>query len=323
VIDEDGALWVGDGPGGVAKIDPIRGVVLTNFVTRQPTIVTGISLAPNGDLFVLDSINLEDSDVQVVRISRADGTATVVLEDRALGDAGDVAALPNGQLLICGRGGLFEYTPGQPLRQLLSTNAFEFLPKEMVVAGDGLVYILDFFTGVVRYNFQTGQYSRVQLERNISPQGIALFVLPGSLPAWRQAFFSDFDLADPGKESTVWGDRADPDQDGAVNLAEYALDTNPVDGAEGRQGFQAGVLSGPDGPRFAVMYHVRRTDDALRYTLEASTDLRSWSDAEAEFEAVGQEPASSAFDAVFYRQRQPIGQSALRFFRLKVTRVNP
>jgi len=323
VLDEDGSLWVADGPGGVLKIDPVRGVALTNFVTHDPTLVLGVSLAPNGDLLVLDAINFESSDVQVVRIGRADGKATVVLEDPALGDAGDVISLPDGKMLICGRGGVFEFSPGQPLRQVVPTNAFVFLPKEMAVAGDGLVYILDLFNSVVRYNPQSGEYSKVQLERAIEPGGLAPYVLPTGLTAWRLALFSDFDVADPAKEATVWGDRADPDHDGLANLAEYALDTNPNDPADGPKAFLFQAVPDAGGQKLVVGYKARKTDPALRYSIEGSADLHAWVNADADFELAERSFASSVFDFVIYAQRQPIPPSGLRFFRLKIDRVNP
>lgn len=44
---------------------------------------------------------------------------------------------------------------------------------------------------------------------------------------WRQQNFSATELANPVAEATLWGDLADPDQDGMPNLIEYALTLPP------------------------------------------------------------------------------------------------
>jgi hypothetical protein len=54
---------------------------------------------------------------------------------------------------------------------------------------------------------------------------------PHGLAAWRQQYFSAADLADPAKESTVWGDQADPDGDGRSNFQEFVAGTAPTDAA--------------------------------------------------------------------------------------------
>ncbi len=48
-----------------------------------------------------------------------------------------------------------------------------------------------------------------------------------SLAAYRAARFSATDLADPAKETTVWGNQADADGDGANTLTEYFSGTDP------------------------------------------------------------------------------------------------
>ena len=49
-----------------------------------------------------------------------------------------------------------------------------------------------------------------------------------SLEIWQQAHFDPADLADAGKEATVWGREADPDRDGLDNLMEFSLGGNPL-----------------------------------------------------------------------------------------------
>ena len=49
----------------------------------------------------------------------------------------------------------------------------------------------------------------------------------GPYELWRMNNFSPADLGDPASESTIWGDLADPDMDGLINLLEYALAGDP------------------------------------------------------------------------------------------------
>lgn len=44
---------------------------------------------------------------------------------------------------------------------------------------------------------------------------------------WRQQYFSAAELASAAVEPILWGDQADPDQDGLANLLEYALALSP------------------------------------------------------------------------------------------------
>ena len=65
-----------------------------------------------------------------------------------------------------------------------------------------------------------------------------------TVDSWRMQYFSANDLATPSLESTVWGDTADPDRDGRINLMEYALGLNPVS----REGTDTAIVSSePDG----------------------------------------------------------------------------
>jgi len=91
--------------------------------------------------------------------------------------------------------------------------------------------------------------------------------------AWRAARFSAAELAQPA----ISGDTADPDGDGLNNLLEYAFDRNP------RRADGMGVLQTTmetevgTGLRYLVVSFTRRkapTD--LTYTVEMSTDLKTW-----------------------------------------------
>jgi hypothetical protein len=89
---------------------------------------------------------------------------------------------------------------------------------------------------------------------------------PAGLSAWRQQYFSAADLANPAKETTVWGDTADPDGDGRSNLQEYVAGTVPTNAAS-RLVFS--VERGVGAVRFRITPRV----DGRTYTVLVSNNL--------------------------------------------------
>lgn len=55
-----------------------------------------------------------------------------------------------------------------------------------------------------------------------------MFRIGSTLDLFRAVNFSAADLADPSKEATVWGDKADPDMDGQSNFFEFVAGLNPT-----------------------------------------------------------------------------------------------
>jgi hypothetical protein len=94
---------------------------------------------------------------------------------------------------------------------------------------------------------------------------------------WRSQYFNPGDLADHAKESTVWGDLADPDLDGFSNLAEYALSGSPVAAAS------APVLSAelfpftPTDYRLRASFRQREGVTGVTITPQFSDNLLAWS----------------------------------------------
>jgi len=88
---------------------------------------------------------------------------------------------------------------------------------------------------------------------------------------WLAEHFAADDLADPAREADLWGEAADPDQDGVANLLEYLAGRNPWE-ADGGAVLEARVADG----KFLLSY--RRSKAAVEgaYQVEWSTDLQSW-----------------------------------------------
>ena len=83
-----------------------------------------------------------------------------------------------------------------------------------------------------------------------------------SLESWRDQFFDSPDNTGDG------ADQADPDNDGLVNLVEYAIGTDPTAATVNQ------VVAGRDG-NFLTLTYPRRSpaDPALTYTVQGSSDL--------------------------------------------------
>ena len=81
--------------------------------------------------------------------------------------------------------------------------------------------------------------------------------------------FTSEQLADAALEASVWGELADPDEDGRANLLEYAQATNPNDAAADPLAMRAMV----EGDVFQVVVRVRKDDPTLSVEVESSSSL--------------------------------------------------
>jgi len=71
---------------------------------------------------------------------------------------------------------------------------------------------------------------------------ITITVVGAAMESWLMAQFSAADLADPAREATIWGPKADPDSDGLDNLMEYALGLIPTSGQDAGQGVTSAIM---------------------------------------------------------------------------------
>jgi cyclophilin family peptidyl-prolyl cis-trans isomerase len=109
---------------------------------------------------------------------------------------------------------------------------------------------------------------------------------------------------------------ADPDGDGSSNLLEYAFGGDPL---------AAAVIPGQPAPEAGggVVFY-QKTNSALLYTVEVSTDLKTWTTVWQSTDglanaAVFAHSSVSGFDVITIRQFPVGNQPARRFWRVKVT----
>jgi sialate O-acetylesterase len=135
--------------------------------------------------------------------------------------------------------------------------------------------------------------------------------------AWRHECFTVNQLGDSGQESTVWGDTADPDGDGTVNLLEYAWALNPLESNQPPDSLAILFENGEIKARFLKSKKID-TDPSVTVGIQTSPDLT---------DSEGWTPIGTS--DVFYQDR---GETELReillpqdpqtqFVRLVVSRV--
>lgn len=149
--------------------------------------------------------------------------------------------------------------------------------------------------------------------------------------AWAAGVFTTAQLADPN----VSGPAADPDNDGLINLLEYAFNLNPLTADRdtaptGDRGIPRGAIVRAFDPvtqsdqDFLEITFVRRKEPVdLNYQVEHSTDLQNWSDALAapavlavsNLQDVG---PPGTLERVTYRGTLRTGSSLQRFIRVRV-----
>ena len=102
----------------------------------------------------------------------------------------------------------------------------------------------------------------------------------------------------------------DPDRDGAPNLLEFALGSNPASGSA------TGLpLPSINGDTLSITYQ-RYTGCDLSFIVEASHDLVSWSSATVTESMIASSGSLQTWKAV---DTSPVSSGARRYLRVRVT----
>ena len=142
---------------------------------------------------------------------------------------------------------------------------------------------------------------------------------------WRIANFTAADLANLAKESTVWGNLADPDNDGLDNLLEYALGQSPLVAQTGG----LPTLGTSSGGRMTLTFQRDPSLTDIDYIVEASPDLTSWTPIATSTGGGAMHKLEGAFavaetgaslKAVTVEDGELISEASKRYFRLKIHR---
>lgn len=140
-----------------------------------------------------------------------------------------------------------------------------------------------------------------------------------TLADWRSQHFTAADLADPAKESTVWGLLADPDRNGFSNALEYALGGLPAGSPSPSAVSTALFAASPAAHYLRASYRVREGTTGVTITPEVSNDLVSWSSGTTVIDGPVSQGDGSAIITVQDNTALEFVPAGRRFFRIKVT----
>ena len=141
-----------------------------------------------------------------------------------------------------------------------------------------------------------------------------------SLDLWRATYFSSTDLQNPAKEATLWGDLADPDNDGRNNLMEFALGLNPLGSESQDAALVSGTVNSGGNQYLTLTFNSRINEPLLQYIPEVSGDNVNWS---AAAQRISTTPINADFERVTWQDTVPITPQAARFMRLRVVKNSP
>lgn len=144
---------------------------------------------------------------------------------------------------------------------------------------------------------------------NVCSRRVAINVTT-TFTLWQQAKFTASELAD----SAISGPNADPDQDGIVNLLEYAFGLEPKI-PETNAAPAAVITNG----YFTLTYNQYKAATDLTFTVEVSNDLVIWNSGPAYFTTV-QTIDNGPTQTVTVRETSLVSSASQRFVRLKLSR---
>ena len=143
---------------------------------------------------------------------------------------------------------------------------------------------------------------------------------PTPLEIWRGQHFSAADLADPTKESSVWGNDADPERDGNPNGKEYAFGGDPLDPSDAHLHVGVQVTTGAGGePVLELTYWQRSNDPALTFKHEVTSDLQVWNSGAAYTAVVSVIPVDAEIQQVTFKETGLGATGGRSFGRVSVT----
>jgi hypothetical protein len=155
--------------------------------------------------------------------------------------------------------------------------------------------------------------------------GIALSrpVVASPYASWATNHFSAEELGNPAHEATIWGEMADPDSDGRLNLLEFAQGTDPRDSSLDPAAFQLSLIEESAEELIAVVFRLRKDDPTLFFALESSPSLGEggWqNDQFTERPPRTDDPANAGYEFIIVHSPVINAGSPKLFARLQVSR---
>ena len=279
-MEADGRVFLG---GDYATIQGVAGITVARLFTGMPGVPGTIQLAASA-------------------LSGNEGTTLTVTATRTGGSYGATSMNYGTQT---GTAASTRYTPAAGT---LSWADGDAASKTFTVSliNDGITEAAQTFTlnlGVPIGGVVPGSPGTATVTVSTSPYGI-----------WQQARFSFTDL----QNSSIIGDKADPDADGISNLLEYAFGFDPKT-ANTSQGYSTSTQNVTGVNYLTLTYRTQPTATDLTYTPMSGPDLQTWNGVPVQ---VGT-PVSNGdgTQSTTFRDSVPESSGPRRFMRLQVTRT--
>lgn len=165
-VERDGSILVADGVEGIKHVHPVSGAISVLSSGGSLVLPAGVTVAPNGDIFVADLSALAGQASRIVRLDPASGAQTIVSSGANLVAPVGIAMDKNGMLVVSDAatfgGGSFDSVlridPASGAQTVLATNNLLSLPTGIATASGGRVLIANGGSGaVVQIDGTTGE----------------------------------------------------------------------------------------------------------------------------------------------------------------------
>jgi len=285
--------------------DPL--ISVETFTSASWTAYTSIASAVGSGGVVRTTFEAQGGKVYWVRVDSANGTAGQVKMDWVLGSRPWIVTEPVGKVVGAGAElRLGVGVTGQPAPNYIWKKDGDVLGGQ---TGPELVI------NTARVE-DSGTYSVMASNVLGTAQSASVEVrVKGGIEGWRMRYFSSADLADAGKQSTVWGDEADSDRDGRKNLLEYALGLNPTKSEI--LSIEATMVSG----KAQLKVKQRKNDSILTCGIEAGWSQGSFTS--SGINILSESDIDSEFKWVTYQDSTSPSPGSPRYYRFKASIGSP
>lgn len=200
-VEADGNILVGSML-GLLRIDPISGATLTTFSGNNLDFPAGVTVAPDGQIFVTDVGAFAGKPSQIIKIDPLSGAQQVITTGNLLAVPADLVLDSDGMIFVAdgpmGTNNVIQVNPTSGEQTLVSTGTNISLPAAIKILGGNLVTANGGNASVVTVNALSGEqgvlYSGSLLTK---PFGLAVVNHPPTISAINTIFTKQDTVAGP------------------------------------------------------------------------------------------------------------------------------
>jgi len=190
-VEANGSILVPDGTNGLLRVNPMTGVASVLSAGDPFVYPKGVTVAPDGTIFVTDLSAMRGQPSRVIRVQPGSGAATLVTTNNLLVLPTGIAVDGQGMLLVADGASfagpaffdmVVRVNPADGSQTLVSTNGLLALPTGLALGSDGAIFTLNLMgRSVVKIDPVTGAQSLFSSGGLLTqPLGLAVVALPSS-----------------------------------------------------------------------------------------------------------------------------------------------